>query len=331
MKRFTNTKEWCYNLYRNVSIEKKKESGCMKRLKKIYEQRQLHWMILPGVAFMIIFNYIPIYGIIIAFKNYTVVDSLSTAPWVGFDNFKIIMGDSFFWEAVRNTLAISLMKLFLGFAIPIVLAIMIFEMRDGRLKKFIQTVSYIPHFFSWIVLGGMLISWLSTNGFINQVLMSMGLMDKGVNYLLDANKYWWIAVLSDLWKEIGWGTILYLAGMSRIDPTFYEAARIDGASKLMQIRKITLPLLTPIISLNLILNVSGLLGSNLDQTLVLMNSQNQNKSEIINSFVYRMGLTQGDFSYATAVGLGISVISIILLIITDRVTRKLNDGKSVIL
>lgn len=303
----------------------------MKRLKKIYEQRQLHWMILPGVAFMIIFNYIPIYGIIIAFKNYTVVDSLSTAPWVGFDNFKIIMGDSFFWEAVRNTLAISLMKLFLGFAIPIVLAVMIFEMRDGRLKKFIQTVSYIPHFFSWIVLGGMLISWLSTNGFINQVLMSMGLMDKGVNYLLDANKYWWIAVLSDLWKEIGWGTILYLAGMSRIDPTFYEAARIDGASKLMQIRKITLPLLTPIISLNLILNVSGLLGSNLDQTLVLMNSQNQNKSEIINSFVYRMGLTQGDFSYATAVGLGISVISIILLIITDRVTRKLNDGKSVIL
>lgn len=331
MKRFTNIKERCYNLYRNVSIEKKKESGCMKRLKKIYEQRQLHWMILPGVAFMIIFNYIPIYGIIIAFKNYTVVDSLSTAPWVGFDNFKIIMGDSFFWEAVRNTLAISLMKLFLGFAIPIVLAVMIFEMRDGRLKKFIQTVSYIPHFFSWIVLGGMLISWLSTNGFINQVLMSMGLMDKGVNYLLDANKYWWIAVLSDLWKEIGWGTILYLAGMSRIDPTFYEAARIDGASKLMQIRKITLPLLTPIISLNLILNVSGLLGSNLDQTLVLMNSQNQNKSEIINSFVYRMGLTQGDFSYATAVGLGISVISIILLIITDRVTRKLNDGKSVIL
>lgn len=303
----------------------------MKKLKKFYDQRQLHWMVIPDVAFMIVFNYIPIYGVIIAFKNYTIVDTMSSAPWVGLDNFKIIMEDSFFWEAVRNTLAISLMKLLLGFAIPIILAIMIFEMQDGRLKKVIQTVSYIPHFFSWIVLGGMMISWLSTNGFINQVLMALGLMDQGVNHLLDPDKYWWIAVLSDIWKEVGWGTILYLAGMSRIDPTFYEAARIDGASKLTQIRTITLPLLTPIISLNLILNVSGLLGSNLDQTLVLMNAQNQNKSEVINSFVYRMGLTQGNFSYATAVGLGISVISIILLILTDRMTRKMNNGRSVIL
>ncbi|EHQ2625854.1 sugar ABC transporter permease [Enterococcus faecalis] len=303
----------------------------MKKLKKFYDQRQLHWMVLPGVALMIVFNYIPIYGIIIAFKNYTIVDTVSSAPWVGLENFRIIMEDSFFWEAVRNTLAISLMKLFLGFAIPIILAVMIFEMRDGHLKKVIQTISYIPHFFSWIVLGGMLISWLSTNGFINQVMMSLGLMNQGVNHLLDPDKYWWIAVLSDLWKEVGWGTILYLAGMSRIDPTFYEAARIDGASKLTQIRTITLPLLAPIISLNLILNVSGLLGSNLDQTLVLMNAQNQNKSEVINSFVYRMGLTQGDFSYATAVGLGISVISIVLLVITDRITRKMNNGRSVIL
>ena len=303
----------------------------MKKLKKFYDQRQLHWMVLPGVAFMIVFNYIPIYGIIIAFKNYTIVDTVSSAPWVGLENFRIIMEDSFFWEAVRNTLAISLMKLFLGFAIPIILAVMIFEMRDGHLKKVIQKISYIPHFFSWIVLGGMLISWLSTNGFINQVMMSLGLMNQGVNHLLDPDKYWWIAVLSDLWKEVGWGTILYLAGMSRIDPTFYEAARIDGASKLTQIRTITLPLLAPIISLNLILNVSGLLGSNLDQTLVLMNAQNQNKSEVINSFVYRMGLTQGDFSYATAVGLGISVISIVLLVITDRITRKMNNGRSVIL
>lgn len=303
----------------------------MKKLKKFYDQRQLHWMVLPGVAFMIVFNYIPIYGIIIAFKNYTIVDTVSSAPWVGLENFRIIMEDSFFWEVVRNTLAISLMKLFLGFAIPIILAVMIFEMRDGHLKKVIQTISYIPHFFSWIVLGGMLISWLSTNGFINQVMMSLGLMNQGVNHLLDPDKYWWIAVLSDLWKEVGWGTILYLAGMSRIDPTFYEAARIDGASKLTQIRTITLPLLAPIISLNLILNVSGLLGSNLDQTLVLMNAQNQNKSEVINSFVYRMGLTQGDFSYATAVGLGISVISIVLLVITDRITRKMNNGRSVIL
>lgn len=303
----------------------------MKKLKRFYEQRQLQWMVLPGIAFMIVFNYIPIYGIIIAFKNYTVVDTISSAPWVGLENFKAIVEDRFFWEAVGNTLAISLMKLLMGFAIPIILAIMIYEMKDGRLKKTIQTISYIPHFFSWIVLGGMLISWLSTNGFINQLLMALGLMGKGSNHLLDPNKYWWIAVLSDIWKESGWGTILYLAGMSRIDPTYYEAARIDGATKLRQIFSITLPLLAPIISLNLILNVSGILGSNLDQTLVLMNSQNRSKSEVINSFVYSMGLEQGDFSYATAVGLGISIISVILLVITDRATRKMNDGNSVIL
>ncbi|MEG0256102.1 MAG: ABC transporter permease subunit [Vagococcus sp.] len=301
------------------------------KFKRFLSQWQLQWMVLPGLAFMFVFNYIPIYGIAIAFKNYTVVDSISTADWVGLKNFQIILEDTFFWEAVRNTLAISLLKLALGFFIPIALAIMIYEMKDGKLKKTIQTISYIPHFFSWIVLGGMMISWLSTSGFFNQLLMSVGLMDKGVNHLLEPSKYWWIAVFSDLWKEVGWGTILYLAGMSKIDPTYYEAARIDGANKLTQIRKITLPLLTPIISLNLILAVSGILGSNLDQTFVLMNSQNQNRSEVINSFVYKMGITQGDFSYATAVGLGVSVISVILLLVTNKVTKKMNNGQSVIL
>ncbi len=301
------------------------------KFNRFLSQWQLQWMVLPGIAFMIVFNYIPIYGISIAFKNYTVVDSISSANWVGLENFRIIFEDTFFWEAVRNTLAISLLKLALGFFIPIALAIMIYEMKDGKLKKTIQTISYIPHFFSWIVLGGMMISWLSTSGFFNQLLMSAGLMDKGVNHLLEPSKYWWIAVFSDLWKEVGWGTILYLAGMSKIDPTYYEAARIDGANKLTQIRKITLPLLTPIISLNLILAVSNILGSNLDQTFVLMNSQNQNRSEVINSFVYKMGITQGDFSYATAVGLGVSIISIILLLITNKVTKKMNNGQSVIL
>lgn len=300
------------------------------KIDRFLSQWQLQWMIIPGIAFMIVFNYIPIYGIIIAFKNYTVVDSVSSADWVGLENFRIIFEDTFFWEAVRNTLAISLLKLALGFFLPIILAVMIFEMKDGRLKKTIQTISYIPHFFSWIVLGGMLISWLSTSGFINQILMSVGLMDNGVNYLLEADKYWWIAVFSDLWKEVGWGTILYLAGMSKIDASYYEAARMDGATKLTQIRKITIPLLTPIISLNLILAVSGILGSNLDQTLVLMNAQNQNRSEVINSFVYKMGITQGDFSYATAVGLGVSVISIILVLVTNKITKKMNNGQSVI-
>ncbi|WZL77370.1 ABC transporter permease subunit [Eubacteriales bacterium mix99] len=207
---------------------------------------------------------------------------------------------------------------------------MIYELRQGPFKRITQTISYMPHFLSWIVLGGMLINWLSTNGLLNTVLSGLGFSIKHQNYLLSEDKYWWIAVLSDIWKDAGWGTILYLASMAKIDPTYYEAAKIDGATRLQQIIKITIPMIRNIISLNLILTVSGLLGSNLDQTLVLMNSQNRDRAEVINSYVYRMGMSQGDFSYATAVGLGVSVVSLILLIVSNAVTKKMNDNTSVL-
>ncbi len=304
------------------------EVSTAKRLKKwcgdLIRQLPLQLMVIPGIAFMIIFSYIPIYGLSIAFKNYTVVSKLSSAEWVGLYNFKIILGDRYFWDSVINTLGISFLKLLIGFPVPIILAVMIYEVKDGPFKRITQTVSYLPHFLSWIVLGGMMISWLSTTGIFNQVLIFLGVITEGKNILLDADKYWWIASLSDIWKEAGWGTILYLATMAGIDPTYYEAARIDGASRLKQIWNITLPLITPIISLNLILTVSGLLGSNLDQTFVLMNTQNQPKAEVINSYVYRMGLTQGDFSYATAAGLGVSIVSVILLVTANQATKKLS-------
>jgi putative aldouronate transport system permease protein len=273
-------------------------------LRDYKRQLPLQFMVIPGIIFMIIFCYIPIYGLTIAFKNYTVVDTLSSAKWVGFDNFEIILKDKYFWDSVANTLGISFLKLCFGFVAPIILAVMIYEVKDGPFKRIVQTISYLPHFLSWIVLGGMLISWLSTTGMFNQVLIGPGFIKEGRNILLDTDKYWWIASLSDIWKEAGWGTILYLATMAGIDPTYYEAARIDGASRSRQIWSITLPLIKSIISLNFILTVSGLLGSNLDQTLVLMNTQNQPKAEVINSYVYRMGMSQGDFSYATAAGLG---------------------------
>ncbi len=316
------------------TIEKKSKPPFMKRTKKWFvdfiHQWELQTMVWPGIIFMIIFNFIPIYGLVIAFKSYTIIDKIDTAPWVGFDNFKIIMNDKYFWKAVVNTLGISFLKLLIGFGIPIILAILIFELRKGPFKKIVQTISYMPHFLSWIVLGGMLINWLSTQGLLNSILSGLGFKIAHQNYLLSANKYWLVAVLSDVWKEAGWGTILYLATMSKIDPTYYEAAKIDGANRIQQIRHITFPMLKGIISLNLILTISGLLGSNLDQTLVLMNSQNSSKSEVINSYVYRMGMTQGDFSYATAVGLGVSLVSVILLIFSNQLTKKLNDNRSVL-
>ncbi|MCQ4085955.1 sugar ABC transporter permease [Saccharibacillus sp. JS10] len=295
-----------------------------------FRQWELQTMVIPGILFMIVFCFVPIYGLTIAFKSYTVIDTLDSAPWVGLENFRIILSDRYFWDSVVNTLAISFLKLAIGFVLPIVLAIMIYEVRYNRFKKFVQTVSYLPHFLSWIVLGGMMITWFSTTGLFNQLLLDLGLISNAQNILLDANKYWWIATLSDIWKESGWGTILYLAIMAKIDPTYYEAAKIDGAGRLRQIWNITLPNMKMIISLNLILTISGLLGSNLDQTLVLMNSQNREKAEVINSYVYRMGLAQGDFSYATAVGLGVSIVSVILLLTANKVTSKMNDNQSVL-
>lgn len=293
--------------------------------KDLKKQAGLQSMVIPGIIFLFIFSYMPIYGLTIAFKNYTVVDTLDTAKWVGFHNFKVAFGDKFFWKSVGNTLAISFLKLLIGFTVPIILSIMIYEVKEGLFKRVVQTISYLPHFLSWIVLGGMMISWFSTTGMFNEMLLSLGLISEPKNILLDADKYWLIAVLSDVWKEAGWGTILYLATMAGIDNTYYEAAKIDGAGRLRQIFSITLPLMKTIICLNFILTVSGLLRSNLDQTLVLMNSQNRTKAEVIDSYVYRMGITQGDFSYAAAVGLGVSIVSVILLVTANAITSKIND------
>ncbi len=296
---------------------------------ELKRQIPLQSMVIPGVIFMVVFCYMPIYGLSIAFKNYTVVDSINSAAWVGFDNFRIVLKDKFFWQSMVNTLGISFFKLLIGFPAPIILSLLIYNMNDNIYKRAVQTISYLPHFLSWIVLGGMLTRWLSTGGMLNTILLRLNLIDKPTNFLLDARKYWLIASLSDVWKEAGWGTVLYLAAMAGIDPTYYEAARIDGASKLRQVFTITLPLISRIISLNFILTVSGLLKSNLDQTMVLMNSQNQVKAEVIDSYVYRMGLSQGDFSYATAAGLGVSVVSVIVLLITNRLTKRINGGETV--
>lgn len=310
--------------------EQKRTGNSVREKAKLFakdfrRQLPLQMMVFPGIIFMVIFCYMPIYGLSIAFKSYTVIDTIESADWVGWYNFKIVLGDKYFWQSVVNTLGISFLKLLIGFTTPILLSIMIYELRDGPFKRVIQTISYLPHFLSWIVLGGMLINWLSTTGLLNQILLGLGLVKNPTNFLLDSGKYWWIASLSDTWKEAGWGTVLYLATMAGIDPTYYEAARIDGAGRLKQITSITLPLMRTIISLNFILTVSGLLKSNLDQTLVLMNSQNQERAEVIDSYVYRMGLTQGDFSYATAVGLGVSIVSVILLVAANKITGKINE------
>lgn len=292
---------------------------------KIVQQRWLYYMVIPGVVWMIIFNFIPMYGIIIAFKDYTIFDTIANAPWVGFKNFIDFFKDDKFWLIMQNTLGISVIKLIIGFPLPIMLAIMLNEIYNQRFKKYVQTISYLPHFFSWVVLAGMLITWLSETGIVNELLLRFNLREKPVPFLTESKYFWTLAIGSDIWKELGWNAIIYLAAISGIDPTLYEAATIDGASKLQKIWHITLPSIKGIITILLILAISGILNTNFEQLLVMQNPLNLERSEVIDTLVYKLGLQSGRFSYAAAVGLFKSIIAMILLLSANYTSKKLNN------
>lgn len=297
----------------------------LKFRKKFMAQWQLQTMIWPGILLLIIFSIIPLFGLIVAFQDYSPIDGFLNSQFVGLDNFKAFLTDPAFYHSLVNTFGISIMKLIFGFPLEIILAILINELRMGKFKKTTQTISYLPHFMSWVILGGMLITWLSSSGIVNSFLMSVHLIKNPIEFLAIPGLYWSIAAFSDIWKEVGWGTILYLAAMSGIDPALYEAAKVDGASKLKQIWHVTIPGIRGIISLMFVLRISSLIGSNLDQALVLQKPANLTNSQVIDSFVYFMGLQQGDFSYATAVGIFGSIVSITMLLIANFLTRKFND------
>ncbi|MGC5771299.1 ABC transporter permease [Paenibacillus pabuli] len=289
-------------------------------------QWELQVMVWPSILLMIVFSFVPMLGLIIAFQDYSPLSGFSGSEFVGLDNFKAFLGDKDFYNVLTNTLGISLMKLLIGFPLEIVLAILINELRLAFFKKFTQTISYLPHFLSWVILGGMITSWLGSSGLVNSFLLSTNLTSEPISFLSNANAYWWISTLSDIWKEVGWGTILYLAAITGIDPALYEASKVDGAKILKRIWYITIPSIKNIIVLMFLLRVGSILGANLDQTLVLQNSSNMLRSEVIDSYVYHLGLAQGDFSFATAVGIFSSVVSVTLLLVANFLTKKLSDS-----
>jgi len=293
--------------------------------RKLLGQRHLQTMALLGVAWMFIFNYIPMYGIIIAFKEYNIVDSIANAPWVGLDHFREFLQDDELGGVIRNTLGISLIKLVIGFPLPIIFALFLNELRSVKFKKTVQTISYLPHFLSWVILGGILATWLADVGIINNILMGLGLITEPISYLAEPKYFWGIVITSDIWKELGWSAIIYLAAMASVSPEQYEAATMDGAGRFQKMFYVTLPNIRPTIAILFILAVSGVLNSNFDQILVLRNSLNESASNVIDIYVYQTGIQQGRFSYSTAVGLLKSVIALILLLIANGVTKKLNN------
>nr|WP_232729977.1 ABC transporter permease subunit [Paenibacillus phocaensis] len=299
-------------------------SSRQKWLKKLYSQRHIQIMALLGIVWMIIFNYIPMYGVIIAFKDYDIIRTIAEAPWAGLTHFKEFLQDENFFNVMKNTLGISLLKL-LTFPLPIVFALFLNEVRSLRYKKAIQTISYLPHFLSWVVLGGILATWLSDVGIINDIFMALHIIDKPISFLAEPKYFWTIVIASDIWKELGWSAIIYLAAITSISPEMYEAATIDGAGRFQQMWYVTLPAIKATISILFILAVSGVLNSNFDQILVLRNSLNDSASNVIDYYVYYTGISSGRYSYSTAIGLFKSVIALILLLIANQVSKKLND------
>lgn len=289
---------------------------------KLWEQRYLQLMILPGIIWMIVFNYIPMGGLVIAFKKFKITEPISAAPWVGFKYFKEFLQDSNFTSIMTNTLGISLLKLIIGFPLPIIFALLLNEIKGTRFKKLTQTISYLPHFLSWVVLGGILITWLSKDGVINDFLVATHLIKEPISFLGDPDYFWWIALISDTWKELGWSAIIYLAAIAGVDQQMYEAATVDGATKLQKIKSITIPCITGTIAIMLILQVSALLNSNFDQILILKNQINVARSQVIDTYVYQVGMTMGKYSYATAVGLFKSIIALMLLLIANKTCKK---------
>jgi len=304
-------------------MEKKKNKRSKDKLKK---QIMFQTMALPGVIFMIVFTIFPIYGILIAFQDFNIFRGVWDSPWIGFYNFRAFFNSPHFRLIMTNTIGMNVIRILTGFPLTIMVAIMINELTNLRFKKTLQTISYLPFFISWVVLGGMLRSWLSEVGLINDLLMNSGFIAERVPFLTNPSYYWSIAIISDIWRNLGWNTILYLAAMTAIDPTLYEAAKIDGGSKLQQIRYITIPGIRNIIALTLVLTVSGLLGSNLDQTLILQNPTNWQASEVLGSHIFSQGLGNANFSYATAIGILVSIISFALVIGSNALSKKIGDA-----
>ncbi len=286
-------------------------------------------MLVPVVAWYIIFCYAPMGGMVIAFKKFSAIKGIWGSPWVGLANFERLFRTAAFWAATKNTLIISGLNLCIGFPIPIIFAILLNEMANLKFKKLVQTVSYLPHFISWSVAGGMVYMLLSpSTGAISAIVKALGATPK--NYIGLREYFRPIVVVSGIWKTMGWSAIIYMAAISGVDEELYEAALIDGAGRFARIWHITLPGIRSIISLQLILAVGRILNVSFDQIFILITDLTLDVGETIDYYVYRVGLgSSNNFSLGTASGMVKSVIGLLLIIGTNAASRKLTDGEGI--
>ncbi|MGP4041455.1 ABC transporter permease [Gracilibacillus sp. D59] len=303
-----------------------KDKGIKGFMKKCKDQQALLWMTVPFVIWVFIFKYLPVWGWTMAFQDFKPALSFSEQEWVGFKHFLFLFTDDRFLGVLRNTLAQSIINLVLGFVTAITLAVLINELSNMKFKRVVQTISYLPHFLSWVVAAALVSSVLSIDGIINDILMGLGLIDEEILWLGIGEYFWGILGAAETWKNVGWNAIIYLAAISMIDQEQYEAAKIDGASRVQRILHITIPGMKSVIIVLLIMNIGYILEAGFEPQYLLGNGQNVEYSENIDVFVIKYGISMFNFSLATAAGMFKTVISFIFLITANSLSKKMGQG-----
>ena len=308
------------------NTQKVKKKGIVSFLKKEFiANRYLYLLAIPVVAYFIIFHYIPMYGILISFKRYDIALGIMDSPWVGFKHFKDFFSSIYFPRVMRNTLAISFYSLIAGFPAPIIFALLLNEVKKNRFKKFVQTTTYLPHFLSMVVVCGMIVDFFGIDGIMTRLLMLFG--GENFNYVGSNETYRHVHVWTGIWQEIGWGSIVYLAALTSVDQQLYEAALIDGANRWQQTWHITLPGIASTIIVMLIMKIGGLLGVGYEKIILLYTPSTRETAEVISSYVYQRGIGESmQLSYSTAVGLFQSVVNVILLTLSNSISKKFTES-----
>jgi len=290
----------------------------------LYRSRYLYLLIIPVITYYFIFHYIPLYGVTIAFKDFNAFFGILRSPWVGLKHFKAFFSSPFAYRLIRNTLSINLYDLIVGFPAPIILALLINEVKSNKFKRSVQTIVYMPHFISTVVVCGMLVSFLSpSTGFINKFIKALG--GEPIHFLAEPEWFQTVYVLSGVWQGAGWGSIIYLAALTGIDIALYEAATVDGANKWQKLRHITFPGILPTIIIMLILRMGSMFTVGYEKIMLLYSPLTYETADVISTYVYRKGILDANYSYSAAIGLFNSVINFIMLVAFNRFSRAVSE------
>ena len=314
------------NVYKTTEETNKFKIFIGKLLKDIIRYKYVYILALPVILYYVLFCYVPMYGTVIAFKNYSPSVGIWESPWAknnGLGHFISFLSNPSTFRIIRNTLLISVYDIIFAFPAPIIFALLLNELKSRRFKKTVQTLTYLPHFISIMVVCGLIFTFTARDGFINNIIAFFG--GERSNLLIKPELFRTIYVSSNIWQGVGWGSIIYLAALSGVDPQLYEAARIDGASKFKQVLNITIPGILPTIVIMFILRMGSLLSVGYEKIILLYNPLTYETSDVISSYVYRRGLIDTDYSFSTAVGLLNSVVNLIIIWITNKISRQLNE------